>query len=52
MFAGIPLTPAAFAVALAMDATRLDPALTTLLSMVVVTASVFDVASHPRTDVA
>ena len=44
-FGGIPVTPAAFAVALAMDATRLDPRLTMLLSIVVLAASIFDVVS-------
>jgi hypothetical protein len=39
---GISLTPAAFVVALAMDAARLDPGLTMLLSIVVFGASVFD----------
>ena len=44
-FGGIPVTPAAFAVALAMDATRLDPRMTMLLSIVVLAASIFDVVS-------
>lgn len=46
LFGGIPLTPAAFAVVLAIDAARLDPRLMPLLSMVVLAASLFDVASH------
>jgi hypothetical protein len=50
LFGGIPLTPATFAVALAIDAARLDPQLTPLLSIVVLAASLFDVASRRLTE--
>ena len=44
-FDGVPLAPAAFAVALVMDAARLDPRLAMLLSVVVLAVSAFDVVS-------
>jgi hypothetical protein len=42
---GVPVAPAAFAVALVMDAARLDPRLTVLLSVAVLAVSTFDVVS-------
>lgn len=44
-FYGVPLAPAAFAVALVMDASRLDPRLGVVLSVVVLSVSAFDVVS-------
>lgn len=41
----VPLAPAAFAVALVMDAARLDPRLAMVLSVVVLAVSAFDVLS-------
>lgn len=45
-FAGVPPAPAAFAVALVMDAARLDPRLVMVLSAVVLAVSAFDVVSN------
>ncbi len=47
-FDSAPLTPAAFAVALAMDAARLNARLATTLSVVVLAASALDVFSSHR----
>lgn len=44
-FGGVPLAPAAFVVALVMDAARLDPRLTIVLSAVVLAVSAFDIVS-------
>ena len=44
-FNGVPVAPAAFAVALVMDAARLDPRLAMLLSVVVLAVSAFDLMS-------
>jgi hypothetical protein len=44
-FGGVPLAPAAFAVALVMDAARVDPRLALVLSVAVLAVSAFDVVS-------
>jgi hypothetical protein len=44
-FGGVPQAPAAFAVALVLDAARLEPRLAIALSAVVLAVSAFDVAS-------
>lgn len=44
-FGGVPLAPAAFVVALVMDAARLEPRLAIVLSAVVLAVSAFDVVS-------
>jgi hypothetical protein len=45
-FGGVPLAPATFAVALVMDAARLEPQLAIALSAVVLAVSAFDVMSN------
>lgn len=50
MFDSLPLAPAAFAVALAMDAVRLDRGLTAMLSVVVLAAAALDALSGAASD--
>jgi hypothetical protein len=45
-FNGVPVAPAAFAVALVMDAARVDPRLAIVLSVVVLAVSAFDIMSE------